>query len=224
MSGSRPLRFYFDYLSPYAYLAWTQLPALATRHGRSIEPVPILLAALLGAHGQKGPAEIPSKRVYVFKDTTRSAHHLGVPFGPPPSHPFNPLLALRVSSMPMTPEQRTRLVDGLFAAVWGGSGPGVTDPEVVAGIARDAGLDGAALVAAAATEEAKSRLKAQTDAALAEGTFGVPTIIADGEIFWGLDAFPHLERRLSGEDPIDRLDLARYRDLPASASRRAPAK
>ena len=220
MSEARPIRFYFDYLSPYAYLAWTQLHALAARHGRAVEPVPVLLAALLGANGQKGPAEIPSKRIYVFKDTLRTAKILGVPFGPPPSHPFNPLLALRLSSMPMSAEQRKRLVDLLFAAVWGGSGPGVTDPEVVSRIATEAGLDGAALVAAASAEAAKTRLKTQTDEALAEGTFGVPTIIADGELFWGLDAFPHVERRLRGEDPIDVLDLARYRDLPASATRR----
>ena len=114
---SAPLRFYFDYISPYAYLAWTQIHALAARHGRTVEPVPVLFAALLDANGQRGPAEIPRKRVYIFKDTLRTAHLLGVPLGGPKTHPFNPLLALRVSSLPMEPETRRRLIDKLYAAV-----------------------------------------------------------------------------------------------------------
>ena len=73
------LRFHFDYLSPYAYLAWTQIHALAQRHGRTVEPVPTLFAALLAHGGTKGPAEIPAKRIYVFKDALRTARLLGVP-------------------------------------------------------------------------------------------------------------------------------------------------
>src|SRR5215468_8820411 len=96
---------HFDFLSPYAYLAWCALPALAERYGQTIRPVPTLLAALL-AHGQtRGPAEIPAKRVYVFKDTLRSAALMGVPLSPPPSHPFNPLLALRVAGLVEGPAQ-----------------------------------------------------------------------------------------------------------------------
>src|SRR5262245_64367925 len=93
-----PVRFLFDYLSPYAYIAWTQVHGLAERHGRQVEPVPILFAALLGTYGHKGPAEIPPKRVYTFKHVVRLAHRVSVPLKPPPAHPFNPLLALRVTS------------------------------------------------------------------------------------------------------------------------------
>src|SRR5262245_44781169 len=95
------IRFYFDFVSPYAYLAWTQVHALADRRGVDVAPVPVLLAALLDENGQRGPAEIERKRAYLFKDCLRLAHHFGVPFVLPPSHPFNPLLALRVSSLPM---------------------------------------------------------------------------------------------------------------------------
>jgi len=70
------ITFYFDFLSPYAYIAWTQIQPLALRHGRRVEPAPVLLAGLLNAHGQKGPAEIPAKRAYVFKDVLRKAHRL----------------------------------------------------------------------------------------------------------------------------------------------------
>jgi len=195
-----PIRFHFDPLSPYAYLAWTQLPALAARHGRAVEPVPTLLAGLL-AHGHtRGPAEIPAKRAYIFKDVVRSAHRLGVPLAPPPHHPFNPLLALRAATV-VEGEPRIRLVDALFHAAWGG-GDGVEGPERIARAARQAGLDGDAIVAAASAEPAKAALRAATEAAIAAGVFGVPTMAVDGELFWGLDSFGHLERYLEGDDPF----------------------
>src|SRR6185503_10008364 len=97
---SEPILFCFDYLSPYAYLAWKRVHSVVEPHGRVVEPVPILLAAVLDAHGQKGPAEIPAKRVYTFKNVYRVAHAAKIRVEPPPAHPFNPLLALRASSLP----------------------------------------------------------------------------------------------------------------------------
>lgn len=215
----QPVRFYFDFISPYAYLAWTQIGALAQRHGRQVEPVPTLFAGLLEANGQLGPAEIPRKRSYIFKDTARIAHGLGVPLRAPVAHPFNPLLGLRVASADLAPELRARVIDVLFRAVWGG-GPGITEPATVQRLLDDAGLDGAALVAGAASDPIKQRVRAQTDEALAAGAFGVPTMLADGELFWGVDSLPHLERRLDGKDPIDGLDIAAFLAMPVQASRR----
>jgi len=194
-----PIRFYFDYLSPYAYLAWTQIGALAARCGRVVEPVPVLFAGLLNASGGVGPAEMPAKRRYVFLDTLRTAQVLKVPLLPPPTHPFNPL----------------------YAATWAGGG-GVTEPERVAAAASSIGLDGAAMVAAAASEDAKTRLRRQTDEAIALGTFGVPTLYVGDEMFWGYDSLPHLERFLRGELPALSARLQDWRDLPASAVRRRP--
>jgi 2-hydroxychromene-2-carboxylate isomerase len=213
-----PIRFVFDFLSPYAYIAWKQLPAVAARHGRTIEPVPVLFAALLNAGGQKGPAEIPAKRAYIFKDCARTAAVLGLSMSPPPAHPFNPLLALRVCSLVDDLALRAAVIDGLFDAVWGG-GPGVEDPAQVAAIATARGVDGAALVARAATDEAKARVRAQTEQAIADGCFGIPTMFVDGELFWGFDSFPHMERRLLGKDPADAIDFSRWANLPASAQR-----
>src|SRR5262249_9627785 len=136
------------YVSPYSYLAWTQIHALAARHAREVTPVPVLFAALLDRAGTKGPAEVPAKRAYAFKDCMRTAHRLRVPFAPPPAHPFNPLLALRVSSLDLEPVRRRALVDALFAAAWGG-GNGVEGAEHVTAIAASVGLDGPALVAQA---------------------------------------------------------------------------
>jgi len=213
------MRFLFDYLSPYAYVAWHRVQPIAARHRREVEPVPVLLAGLLGAHGTRGPAEVPARRAYLVKDTVRAARAAGVPFAPPPSHPFPPLLALRVTGAVEDLAARRRLVDALFAAVWGG-GPGVETPALVASIADAAGLDGAALVAAASSDPAKARLRAATDAAIAAGVFGVPTILVDGELFWGNDSLDHLDRFLAGADPVTTDDLARWQTVAPSATRR----
>ncbi len=213
-----PVRLLFDYLSPYAYLAWKRIHEIAQRHGRDVEPVPVLLAGLLSANGQKGPAEIPAKRRWVIRDVARTAKAIGVPLAPPPSHPFNPLLALRVSSLPMEELERRRLIDALFAATWGG-GPGVTDPRVVARIATEIGLGGEDLVRAAGEPEGKGRVRRQTDEALARGAFGVPTMLVGSELFWGYDALGHVERFLAGDDVLDPDLVARWETLPASATR-----
>jgi 2-hydroxychromene-2-carboxylate isomerase len=214
-----PLRFYFDYISHNAYIAWTQVHALAERHGRSVEPVPVLFAGLLNATGQLGPAEIPAKTRWMIRDLLRKAAGLGVPFEPPASHPFLPLLPLRVSSLPMPDRTRRALVDALFRATWAES-VDVSDPEAVACIADSAGLDGAAAVRDAETPEAKQRLRRQTDEAIAAGVFGVPTLIVDGELFFGYDDHVWVERFLRGEDPLDREAAAAFARVRATASRR----
>jgi 2-hydroxychromene-2-carboxylate isomerase len=216
---SSPITLYLDLISPYAYLAWKAARPLAQRHQRALRPVPILFAALLDHHGQKGPAEIGPKRIYTFKHVTRLAAQAGLPLAPPPSHPFNPLTALRVASLALPDAERDALLDALFDATWGG-GDGVETPEKVIAAAGRAGLDGAHLLAEASTPESKGRLRSQTDEALTAGVFGVPTWEVDGELFWGYDAIPHVELFLQGRDPVDPAALLRWKDLPASAERR----
>jgi len=196
------MQFYFDYISPNAYLAWTQLPKLTAKYGVAIEPVPVLFAGLLEAHGQLGPAEIPAKSVWMAKNNARKAACLGVPLNPPGFHPFNPLLALRVSSLEIDPEARRTLIDALFRAVWVRS-LHVSEPAVVASLADEVGLPGADLVSATQRPECKQRLHRQTDDAIARGVFGVPSMRVGDELFWGFDDFPHLELYLAGKDPID---------------------
>lgn len=207
-----PLDFHFDVISPYAYLAWTQIRGLAERHGRTVRAIPTLFAGLLNASGARGPAEIPAKRAYLFKDTKRLAATFGVPFAPPPTHPFNPLLALRVATID------PRTIDALFGAAWGGGG-GVESVDAVSRALAGAGFDPAPLIAAANEPAAKQQLRDATDAAIAAGVFGVPTTIADGELFWGCDSLPHLERFLDGNDPITPADAAAFRALVPSATR-----
>lgn len=205
------LDFYFDFISPYAYLGWTQIHALAARHGREVHPIPALFAAMLKHSGTLGPAEIPAKRAYIFKDTLRTARTLGVPFSAPPSHPFNPLLALRVA----TAEPTREVIDVLYRAIWAG-GTGV---ETEGAVASALGERASELIAAANDPATKQKLRDATDAAIAAGVFGVPTIIVDGELFWGVDSFAHLERFLAGLDPITSDDVSTFTRVVPSADR-----
>ena len=214
------IQFYFDYESPNAYLAWTQLPKLAARHGFDVEPIPILYAALLDANGQLGPGEQPTKGRWMFKNMMRKAALLGIRLNKPAFLPFNPLRALRVSILPLEEQTQRALIDALFEAVWV-RGLHVSEPGVVEGVLDEIGLPGAELVARAQSPEIKGQLRTQTDQAIAKGVFGVPSMIVGDELFWGYDDFPYLELVLAGKDPIDPASMT-WDDpvLPSSMRRR----
>jgi 2-hydroxychromene-2-carboxylate isomerase len=215
------IRFYFDYISSNAYLAWKRLPQLAATWGASVEPIPVLFAGLLEAHGQLGPAEVRPKAYWMWRNNLRKAAQLGVPLRPPAFHPFNPLLALRVSSLPLSDPERREVIDRLFEAVWVRK-LHVSEPETVESLLAEVGLAGADLVAQALRPEAKARLRKQTDDAIAGGVFGVPTMVVGRELFWGYDDLPFLELHLAGKDPIDPAEAERAAMEPprASAARR----
>lgn len=213
----RAIRFYFDFISPYAYLAWTRMPGIAERHGDELQPVPVLFAGLLDAHGTKGPAEVPARRRYLIKDVARKAATLGVEINAPFAHPFNPLLLLRIASLPMDEGARRRVIDALYRATWV-SRRDVMSQTVVGDVLREAGLD-AGLVEQAVSQESKERVRAQTEEAIRAGVFGVPTAIVEGEMFWGTDSLPDLERYLDGRDPVQKDLIERWESLPAAAHR-----
>ena len=221
MSAPSPtVRFYFDYESPNAYLAWTQLPGLAERYGYAVDPVPVLYAALLDAHGQLGPGEQPAKGRWMSKNMARKAVLLKVPLGAPAYLPFNPLLALRVTILAARAPERDALIGALFRAVWV-HGLHVEDSAVVERVANEVGLPGAELVAGAQNPDVKQELRSQTDAAIARGVFGVPSMEVGDELFWGYDDFPFLELFLAGKDPVDAAEWRKLdRPVPASSVRR----
>lgn len=219
--SSSDIRFFFDYISSNAYLAWHEIHHVAETYGRRVEAVPVLFGGLLNAHGQLGPAEVPPKALWMNRNIHRKAALLGIQLKPPASHPFNPLLTLRVSSIAMPASTRRRLIDALFRAVWS-EGLDVTDPKVVSSIAGEAGLDGEKAVAEAGSQEVKRRLRKETELAIAAGVFGVPTVIVDGDLFWGYDDFPFLERFLAGRDPLDHEALKDWFSVRPSATRRRP--
>lgn len=179
------VQFYFDPISPYAWLASKDLARIEAA-GLEVECQPILFAALLNAHGQKGPAEIPAKRAYTFRDVLRLAAQKGLNVAGPPTHPFNPLRALRLCIAVEDVRQRQRFALALMDGAWAG-GLDLTDTSVLAAIAADCGLDAAALLVQSEQTDIKARLLAATQQAIQIGVFGVPSFVLDGEIYWGAD-------------------------------------
>lgn len=189
---------------------------MANRQDLRVDPKPTLLAALLNHWGHKGPGELPSKRLYMFKDCLRGAAAAHVPFAPPFSHPFNPLASLRATLLDMDDDTRHELVTRLFAATWAES-LDVSSPEVVARICAEAGVPDA--LQRIRDPAVKQRLHDASREAIELGVFGVPTMIVEGELFWGTDSFEHLERYLRGEDPVHPNDMATWEAVPVSAHR-----
>jgi 2-hydroxychromene-2-carboxylate isomerase len=213
------VEFYFDFVSPYAWLAAHQLGSVRDSTGVKFRFVPVLFAGLLDRHANIGPAEIPAKRRYTFADAQRWAAHLGLEFRSPPAHPFNPLKALRVASAVAGDEQREALSLRLLDATWS-EGQDITVDVVVRQIVDGMGLDGKALLATAQSEEIKQRLRQQTDAAVAAGVFGVPSFVVDDEIFWGNDRLPLLQAHLQGGLTTDKTKIEEILARPRAADRR----
>lgn len=213
------VRFYFDYVSPYARVASAVIHDVCARHGATCEAVPVLFAGILNAQKNVGPAEVAAKRPYVLKDAYRKAAKLGVsPIVPPPAHPFNPLVALRTTSLVGCPIERARVIEALFAEAWT-HGRSIESASDVKGVLQRLGVD-ASIVEQATTPEAKALLATRTEAAVAEGVFGVPTFVVAGEVFFGVDALPYLEDFLDGRDPVPGDLIERWKNLPSSATRK----
>ncbi|MBT9489173.1 MAG: 2-hydroxychromene-2-carboxylate isomerase [Rubrivivax sp.] len=194
----KQLAFHLDPVSPYAYLAFEALPQALEGCSYVVEYRPVLFAGLLQHHGQKGPAEIEPKRAWTFRQVAWRAHELGLPLQTPAQHPFNPLALLRLmlACAPAGGLPNRRVVQAVLHHVWRGDdgGADANDPARLA-----------ALTAALAPQrdpasaEVKAELRALTDAAMADGLFGVPTVVVDGRHFWGLDALPMLAAYLKGD-------------------------
>jgi len=211
--------FYFDYVSPFAYLASLAVPGVCERTGASLRLRPILFAGVLNHWGQLGPAEIPPKAMHMLRVCARHAKRRGVPFRSPRFHPFNPLLPLRATLAAAEVGEARRAMQALYELGWG-QGRDLGDAiEVVAALER-AGLDGQALAERAGASDIKVQLKTETDQAIARGVFGVPTMLVEKELLWGLDHVDDLELSLRGEDPFAGVDLAAIAPSGVGATRR----
>jgi 2-hydroxychromene-2-carboxylate isomerase len=186
--------FHLDFISPYAYLAFEHLPQALEGLSYSVAYRPVLLGALLKHHGQLGPAEIPAKRAWTYRHVLWLGRSHGIPMEMPASHPYNPLPHLRLALATSEDGEIGRHVaEILFRHVWQGGGE-AGDAGRLAAVAaqlrllRDAGSD-----------EVKAQLKANTDAAIAGGAFGVPAFEVDGRCFWGFDGLAMLAAYLHGD-------------------------
>jgi len=193
--------FYFDYLSPYAYLASREIPALCARRGVELRLRPVLFAGLLNHWGQRGPAEIPPKAMHTVKECMRYALLREIPFRPPRHHPFNPLTALRASLAEVAGGDQPHVVRAIFDMGWA-AGCDLGDAAEITAALDAAGLGGSAILERANSPTAKQALHRETADAIARGVFGIPTMLAGDELFWGLDQLTYLELFLEGKDPL----------------------
>jgi 2-hydroxychromene-2-carboxylate isomerase len=186
--------FYFEFASPYGYLASTRIDDLGARHGRQVIWHPIMLGAAFKETGARPIVQTPLKGPYLRHDVPRFARLLGVPFREPPVMPVNSLAASRafVWLEPEEPKLARRLAQTIFHAHWG-EGQDISAPEQVAEIAMPLGIERSALLAAVADPSIKERLKQRTAAAIERGVFGSPFILVDGEPFWGADRLAQLD-------------------------------
>jgi 2-hydroxychromene-2-carboxylate isomerase len=206
-----PTIWYFDVISPFAHVALARLSGIA-RHRRVVLK-PIVFGAVLKAWGQLGPAEIAPKRVHTYRLVTHAALSLGLPFRFPPAHPFNPLAMLRLLTALAGDEAAVREA---FALIWG-QGRDANDPQVLEAVAK-AGGDPDAL-GRIGEQPVKDALRQATEEAVAAGVFGVPSLLIDGEIFWGVDAMAMALDYLA--DPAGFLggEMARVSALPVGLQR-----
>jgi 2-hydroxychromene-2-carboxylate isomerase len=209
----RQVAWVFDVLSPFAYLAFPRLRELPSFV--ELKVVPVLLAALLDHFGQRGPAEIPTKRRFTYRFVLWRARTLGLPLRMPPGHPFNPLAALRLV---IAAGSDTRAAGTVLQAVFG-EGRDLTDPAVVAELAARLGV--ADPHRALADPAVKQRLRDNTLWASSRGVFGVPTLVIGEELFWGHDAFDMALDYLAQPQAFADIEMQRVESLPIAASRAA---
>lgn len=217
MKNQRELTFYFDYISPYSYLAWRKIGHFCERHKLKLVAEPVVFGALLSHWGTKGPAEIDAKRLFTYKDVIRSAHRDNYKIYFPPAHPFNPLLALRATCFMQEHPEYHRFITHVFTACWQ-EGNDITNPEIIDKIFRIYKVENG--VERCTTEDMKNILKEKTSRAIERGVFGVPSMLIDDELFWGNDRFDFLEDYINGDDPVDPSDLERLKTLPRGIDRK----
>lgn len=190
----KQITFYFDVISPYAYLAFEHMPQALQGISYQATYRPVLFAGLLKHHGQLGPAEIPPKRAWTYRQVQWTANQLGIELQMPASHPFNPLALLRLAiACGQNGLPNRYVVETLFRHVW---------------CSRKNAEDAMRMTALTSllkppqdpnSEEVKALLKRFTESAMHAGVFGVPTFKVDDKLFFGLDSLPMLAAYLKNE-------------------------
>lgn len=192
----KKVEFLFDYGSPTCYLAYTQLPALAAKHGAEIVWKPILLGGVHKATGNRSPVEVPAKGVWMLQDLQRFAKRYGVPYKTNPYFPINTLLLMRGAVAMQREGRLLPYSDAIFKAMWV-DGLNLGDPQVIGGVLAKAGFDPQALLAAANDEAVKQQLKSETEAAVARGVFGAPVFFVGEAMFFGQDRLDFVAEELA---------------------------
>jgi 2-hydroxychromene-2-carboxylate isomerase len=183
------ITFYLDFVSPYAYLAFERLPLALEGLSYQVSYKPVLLGALLRHHGQRAPVEIDAKRTWAYRHIQWLALDHGVPLAMPTQHPFNPLPLLRLAIACGQQGVCNRYVaETIFRHVWTG-GHDAADAERLASLTEQL-----APSRSPSDEAVKQELRTNTEAAINAQVFGVPSMVVDDQMFWGLDALPMLRQ------------------------------
>ena len=209
--------FYLDFISPYAYLAFEQMPQALEGLSYSVAYKPVLLGALVKQHGQLAPAQIPDKRLWTYRHVLWLGHAHDIPIQMPATHPYNPLPHLRLALATSDDGAVSRYVaETILHAIWRDGSEPLDAARLAALVERlptTREADGAAV---------KAQLRANGDEALALGVFGVPAFLVDGRLFWGFDALPMLRDYLQGGGGAD-FD-ARWQAVTTVANGLPPAR
>jgi 2-hydroxychromene-2-carboxylate isomerase len=184
----RQVEFLFDFGSPTAYLAYTQLPRVVAETGAEILWRPILLGGVHKASGNTSPITVPAKGRWMFDDIKRWAKRYGVPFTMNPGFPVNTVALMRgaVGVQMKMPDEFMTYVDAVFKAMWVES-RNLGDVAEVGAVLKEAGLDAGRIFDLVGEQEIKDKLKANSDDAVARGVFGAPTFFVGDEMFFGQD-------------------------------------
>jgi 2-hydroxychromene-2-carboxylate isomerase len=194
---SKAIEFYFDFGSPATYLAWTQLPTIAAEHGAALIYRPVLLGGIHKATNNASPAAVPAKGAWMRVDLARFARRYGVRYTHNPDFPINTLMLMRIASGAQMQDEQlfTRYVDTVFRAMW--EAPrNMGELATVRSVLEGAGLDASRLLQFAEDPAVKDRLKQDTEAAVARGLFGAPTMFVGEDMFFGQDRLDFVKEAL----------------------------
>jgi len=194
---ANPIRFYYDFASPYGYMAATKISALAAKHGRSVEWKPILLGVVFKVTGGVPLPSAPLKGDYSRRDMERCARLFKVPFKLPTKFPIAAQSPSRViySLEPQGAARQEEVTLALYRAYMVDDRD-ISSPETTAEVAASVGLDRQKVLDVIADPVMKEKLKVETEAAIQRGVFGSPYVVVDGEPFWGFDRLEHVDRWL----------------------------
>ena len=212
----KTVTFYLDFISPYAWLAFHALPQALQGISHRVVHKPVLFGAMLKHHGQLGPAEIPAKRDWTYRQVLWLARQQGCELQLPAAHPFNPLGLLRLAVACDADGEPNRYVcEQVFRHVWCG-GEDAANADRLAGLTArlqpvrdpvDAGV--------------KQDLQDNTREAIDRGLFGVPSFVVDDKVFWGQDALPMLRACLLGDEWFEGPDWNAVQSIAVGVRRQA---
>ncbi len=193
----KTVEFFFDFGSPTSYLAWTQLPKIAAAAGAKLNYHPVLLGGIFQATGNQSPVMIPLKAVWMFKDLQRFSERYGVTYRQNPFFPINTMQLMRAATgiQLRKPELFDHYLTTIYQAMWV-DGLNLGDPAVLMALLAKAGFDPEEVFALIQDTEVKNKLRADTDAAIQRGIFGLPVMFVDDEMYFGQDRLDFVEEAL----------------------------